>query len=84
MMIFSAAVGFTSVGGDLRGFRADFQEEATFIGGLSGAQVFDFDGIGGKMAFFVVNFDFDKVMSSCLRARGQSSCDGEVSQGDFA
>src|SRR5690606_36850551 len=36
-----------SVRGDLGALRADLQKEAPLVGRLSGAQVLDFDGVGG-------------------------------------
>jgi hypothetical protein len=51
---------------------------------LSGAQVFDFDGVGGDSVFLVEDFDLDEVGTSGLGSGGKSSGDGEFAERHFA
>src|SRR5579884_2781641 len=51
------ARGRAAVGGDLRRLGADLEKEAALVGGLTGAEVFDLDGVGRNAVLVVVDLD---------------------------
>ncbi len=73
-----------AVGRDLRGRRADLQEEAALVGGLAGAQIFHLDGVGGHALLVVVDLDLHEVRAAHLRPHRQAARHGEAAQAEIA
>ncbi len=69
---------------DLRRLRADLQEEAALVGGLSGAQILDLDRVRGDALLVVEDLDLDEVRAPDLRAERQAPHDREVAQRQLA
>ncbi len=70
----------SAVSGDLRRFGADFEKEAPFVGGLSGAEVLDLDGVRRRAALVVEDLDLHEVRASDLRSERKAPDHREVAE----
>lgn len=84
VLVPSAASGSASVGRDLGGASRDLEKEAALVGGLTCAQVLDFDGVGWEAALVVVDFDFHQMGLSDLSSARQAPSHREVTEAQFA
>ena len=74
MNVPSAPKRGSPIGGNLGGVRADLEEEATLVGGLSSSQVLDLDRVRGNSPLVIEDFDLDEVRTSDLRT-GRKAAD---------
>src|SRR5690606_21218773 len=82
--IASSSRGRPAVRRDLRALRADLEEEAALVGGLSRAEVLDLDRVRRDAALVVEDLDLDEVRPPDLRAERQPPDDGEIAQAELA